>query len=134
MLKSVNVVLFNKEGEVLAVSRKTNHNDFGLVGGKVDPEDESEEAAAIRETREETGLTIFNLRPIFAKFYDGRVSTTFLADYSGEINYTEPHIVKWTHFGTLIVGSFGDYNEEVSRVLDHMEIYYKYFSDDKIKG
>ena len=48
------VVLINKEGLILGVSRKTNHCDFGLPGGKMDPEDGGNPiVTAIRETREE---------------------------------------------------------------------------------
>ena len=43
--KAAQVVLINEEGLVLGVSRKTDHNDFGLPGGKVDPEDKDEMAA-----------------------------------------------------------------------------------------
>jgi 8-oxo-dGTP pyrophosphatase MutT (NUDIX family) len=56
--KSVAVVLINEDGELLMVSRKDNHNDFGLIGGKVDPEDAADPTkdetivAAIRETKE----------------------------------------------------------------------------------
>lgn len=57
---AVQIVLLNKKGEVLAVSRKHDHNDFGLIGGKVD-EGENVVEAAIRETKEETGLDISNI-------------------------------------------------------------------------
>jgi hypothetical protein len=33
------VVLINPDGLVLGVSRKHDHTDFGLIGGKMDPED-----------------------------------------------------------------------------------------------
>ena len=56
MKKCTQVVILNENGEVLSVSRKHDHNDFGLVGGKVD-EGETPLEAVIRETREETGLT-----------------------------------------------------------------------------
>jgi 8-oxo-dGTP pyrophosphatase MutT (NUDIX family) len=98
---------------------------MGLIGGKVDPEDVDEIAAAIRETKEETGLDISNLRCIFQMYKSGYMGYTYLADYSGEIYTDEPHLVKWTGFDELIKGSFGDWNQIVSDTLDAMEIYHK---------
>jgi len=95
------VVLINKEGLVLGVSRKTNHNDFGLPGGKMDPEDnENPINTAIRETLEETGLRISNLKLVFAIHKSGNMGYTYMADYEGEINHNEPHVVKWVPFET----------------------------------
>ena len=66
-MTSAQVVLINKEGFVLGVSRKTDHNDFGLPGGKMDPEDlENPMNTAIRECKEETGLDITDLKLVFA--------------------------------------------------------------------
>tara|TARA_R110000737_G_C14298332_1_gene435455 strand:+ start:70 stop:468 length:399 start_codon:yes stop_codon:yes gene_type:complete len=122
MKEAVQIVLLNDKGEVLAVSRKHDHNDFGLVGGKVDPEDKTLEDAAIRETKEETGLDITNLRCIFQMFKNGRMGYTYIADYSGEIHTDEPHVVKWTSFETIIEGTFGYWNEIVAETLEGMEI------------
>ena len=58
MKEAVQIVILNEKNEVLAVSRKDNHKDFGLPGGKVDPEDFSNVDAIIREVKEETGLDI----------------------------------------------------------------------------
>ena len=125
MKKAVQVVLLNKDGEVLAVSRKYDHTDFGLVGGKVDPEDVDELAAAIRETKEETGLDISNLRMIFSMHRDNYMGYTYLADYSGEIQTEEEHVVKWTNFQTIIDGKFGKWNKMVSESLTSMGIKFK---------
>ena len=126
MKQAVQVVLLNEVGEVLAVSRKDDHNDFGLIGGKVDPEDNSTEDAAIRETKEETGLDITNLRLIFSMHKDGYMGYTYLADYSGEINTNEPHVVKWTNFKTITEGSFGYWNKLVAESLSSMGINFKF--------
>jgi 8-oxo-dGTP pyrophosphatase MutT (NUDIX family) len=50
-------VLIERHGLVLAVSRKHDRHDWGLPGGKLEP-DEDPLAAAVRELAEETGLTV----------------------------------------------------------------------------
>lgn len=119
------VVLINEEGLVLGVSRKTDYNDFGLPGGKMDPEDDNDPTnTAIRETLEETGLQISNLRLVFAIHKSGNMGYTYLANYKGEINHNEPHVVKWVPFERLIAGSFGRYNQLVSESLDDIGVKY----------
>lgn len=121
------VVLINEEGLVLGVSRKHDHNDFGLPGGKMDLEDEGDPTnTAIRECKEETGLDISNLKLVFAIHKGGNMGYTYIAKYSGEINHNEPHVVKWVEFQTLVRGSFGRYNQLVAESLDDMDIDYVY--------
>jgi 8-oxo-dGTP pyrophosphatase MutT (NUDIX family) len=120
---TVQVVLLNSDGLVLGVSRKTDHNDFGLVGGSLEDYDLTPELGAIRETKEESGLDISNLRLIYVKASsDGRVGYTYLADWTGDINFDEPHVVKWTTFSELIKGSFGRWNLEVYHSLLNLGI------------
>lgn len=126
------VVLINEEGLVLGVSRKTDHNDFGLAGGKMDPEDNNDpKATAIRECKEETGLDITDLELVFAIHKGGNMGFTFLAKYTGEVNHNEPHVVKWVPFERLIAGSFGRYNQMVSESLDDMNVKYLMKLDKK---
>jgi len=128
--KSAQVILINPEGYVLGVSRKDDHNDFGLPGGKMDPEDNDDpKITAVRETKEETGLDITNLRLIFAIHKDGFMGYTYLADYSGNIEHNEPHVVKWQPMEVLVNGRFGKYNKLVSESLNDMKIAYKYNVD-----
>jgi 8-oxo-dGTP pyrophosphatase MutT (NUDIX family) len=120
------VVLINPEGLILAVSRKDDHTSMGLPGGKMDPEDNNDAMlTAIRECKEETGLDVTNLNLVFAIHKDSNMGFTFLADYSGEIKYDEPHLVKWVTFDVLINGRFGKYNKMVSESLDSMGIKYQ---------
>ncbi len=119
------VVLLNKEGLVLGVSRKNDHNDFGLPGGKMERIDDNNPiATAFRECIEETGLTPIHMRLVFATHKHGSMSYTYLAEYEGEINHNEPHAVKWVSFQQLINGSFGKYNKLVSESLTDMGIAY----------
>jgi len=131
MKYSVQAVILNDQGEVLAVSRKTDHNDMGLVGGKVDPEDESFEAALIREVKEETGLNI-NMETaelVFAIHKDGYMGYTYLIkDWEGEIQTDESHVVKWTYFAEIMTGSFGRYNCLVGESLNDLGIKFKMFA------
>jgi len=123
----VQVVLINEEGLVCLVSRKDDHTDFGLVGGKVD-KGETFEEAAIRETKEETGLDIKNLVMIFAMHRKGQMGYTYLADYTGEISYDynkEPHVAKWGKMQEAIDGKFGEWNKLVKDSLKSMGVKFK---------
>lgn len=123
MKKAVSVVLLNDKNQVLAVSRKDNHNDFSLIGGKVDPEDEDDVIkAAIREAKEETGLDIYDLKLVYAAHGQGVMGYTYLAKYRGDISTSEPHVVKWVSFAEVLRGSFGVWNSEVAKSLLDMNI------------
>ncbi len=125
MKKAVNLILKNSLGQVLAVSRKDNLTSFGLIGGKVDPEDTSVEAAMVRECKEETNLDVYNLKLIDVRIYGVSTETTyeqycFIGDYTGEIldqevlnNKGETGLVKWLDSSELETGFFGDYNREM---------------------
>jgi ADP-ribose pyrophosphatase YjhB (NUDIX family) len=126
------VVLINEEGLVLGVSRKDNHTDFGLPGGKMDPEDNNDPMiTAIRECKEETGLDVSDLQLVFAIHKSGNMGHTYLAKYSGKINHNEPHVVKWVPMQVLINGSFGRYNEMVSESLTSMGVQYQLDIDEE---
>ena len=122
---SAQVVLINPEGLILCVSRKDNHKDMGLIGGKMEDIDKTPEDTAIRECKEETGLDISNLRLIFARHKDGFMGYTYLADYSGDINHNEPHLVKWLPFHYLLNGSFGKYNRLVKDSLTDLGVKFR---------
>jgi 8-oxo-dGTP pyrophosphatase MutT (NUDIX family) len=104
--------LLFRDKKILAVSRKENHNDFGLIGGKVE-ENETPEQAVLRETEEETGLQLANLKEVFSAPCNGSICTTFMADYHGEIKTDEVHIVRWVGWEDLFAGTFGDYNKQL---------------------
>jgi len=110
---SVTAVILNDKGQVLAVSRKDDHSDFGIIGGWVDTKDDSLEMALCREIKEETGLIVkpTNLLQVLSMNRGGNMSYSYyVKDYEGEIETDEPHIVKWTDFDEIKNGSFGYWN------------------------
>jgi ADP-ribose pyrophosphatase YjhB (NUDIX family) len=116
-------LLINKEGKILSVSRKDNIFDKNIVGGKVD-EGETFEQAAVREAKEETGLDIFNLKPVFMR-KDGKfICVTFLAEFIGEIEQTEKGAIEWINYDELFSGSFGKYNSELKNIISKYHLAY----------
>lgn len=117
------VTLFHRDidGTILMVSRKDNHNDFGLPGGKVE-DGESLENALIREVYEETGIIVSNPKLIF-EMDDGcsYYNYTYTADLAkaDEFIFSEPHVVKYGTIEDLLNGSFKEYNK---RLLEHLKI------------
>lgn len=59
------VALIFKDGCILAASRKDNHADLGLPGGKIEPTDATPEDAVRREVLEETSLVLKEITPCF---------------------------------------------------------------------
>lgn len=114
----VSVIIMNEDGLYLGVSRKYDHTIFGLVGGKVEVTDKNMIEAAIRETKEETGLDIFDIELVFETEWKERYNQTFKAKFKGNIHTDEPHVVKWVTKKELIDGPFGEYNE---MLFEHMK-------------
>jgi len=119
-ITAVNIVLFNGD-RILSVSRKDDHTDFNLPGGKVDETDMCPVSAIIREVKEETGLTITNIRKVMETKRNGYLVATYLADWSGDIQTDEPHIVKWADPIEIVKGKFGYYND---KLFDYLGIKY----------
>ena len=104
-------LILSDDGKVLAVSRKDDPTAFGMPGGKVDPGEDAETAAA-RELQEETGLVATKLHQVFVrKETDGYTTTTFVAEVTGEIDTPESGIVRWVTPDVLFAGPFGTYNK-----------------------
>lgn len=117
-LKAVCALITNEDNQLLAVSRKDDHDDWGLPGGKVDLE-ETLEQALFRECLEETGYAIiinYEESPFDSLENDGTITRTYVcsidtsveqlpvAETEGLVAYKDPDV--------LLQGSFKDYNLE----------------------
>lgn len=123
--KAAQVVIIHPEtGKILGVSRKDNHSDFGIPGGKYSFEegDLTSEDTVVRETLEETGIKLNknDLKLIHNEMWGERMQYTYLAPtYDGSKLFTkEAGVIKWCDPEEIIAGSFGEYNEIIFKILN----------------
>ncbi|MGW2477527.1 nucleotide triphosphate diphosphatase NUDT15 [Streptomyces sp. NPDC001665] len=105
----VGVVVQDAQGRILL--GRHHSGTWELPGGKVDPVPESVAAAAVRELREETGLTVPEDEvTVFAMLHDAlgginRVTMAALVRVdTGTARVTEPHLIstwEWTPLDAL---------------------------------
>ena len=115
-------IIKNNEGKLLAVTRKNNHTDWGLPGGKVDDTDDNVIDAIVREVLEETGyhISVLTLAPSFCMLDDtnGNKVITFrcvlLNNTPKSVNTeVETGLVNWKNASDLVNGtSFDGYNKK----------------------
>ena len=125
MNKAVCVAII-RGGGFIAVSLKEDHSDFNLPGGMVE-ENETLEQAGIREVKEETGMDILNLKFLCTIIEDNiEVTIYYTYTYSGLINTTEDHIVKWLPLKVL--------NESKKWPVSNKEVYDKLIPEITIEA
>lgn len=106
------VLVAEFNGNVLATSRKDNHEDFGLPGGKVEI-DELPEQALRREVKEETGLTLLDVEEVYEGTERDWIVKVFTAKTEGEIYTEENIVVDWVPWQKVLDGSFGAFNKKL---------------------
>lgn len=129
-MKTAAVMLIIKNGLVLGISRKENPDLYGLVGGKVE-DNEAPQAAAIRETLEETGIRVHTCIPIYEQLEpvqaDGEEYYTYCfyaTEWSGHARSIEGSNVNWLFAAELTLdpieggkSAFPVYNTNVMNSL-----------------
>lgn len=126
-IRCCSVLIQNPEtGLFLGVTRKNDHNDWGIPGGKKEP-GETDEQCAIRECLEETGIKALGLIKIYEdlnyvsprsqEIYE---AITFLVThYDGKIHTSEAGLVDWVSAEKITSGSYGDYNAKLLEIYEN---------------
>lgn len=114
------MLILNKDGLVLGVSRRDDKTKFGLPGGKREPNETTAEAA-IRETIEETGIKVNSYEFLYSRVepahkdgvgYDFYTYCYYALDWEGTPSESEEGNVKWVKSEELTgeTGAFPEYN------------------------
>lgn len=122
---AVTALVINEVDQILSVSRKDNHTDFGLPGGKIEP-NELPEVALKRELCEETGLIVEEMHelfnaPTFSERDELYCTTFYVTKYSGVPQSLEGAVVTWLDKNELVSekSSFANYNK---RLFEHIKM------------
>jgi len=120
-MRQAGVMLIIKDGLILGISRRDDKTKFGLPGGKQE-EGEMPWQAAIRETKEETSVTVSVCTEIFRREEppaspDGEPFYTYCyyaLAWTGKPTNSEEGEVKWLTAEELTstAGAFPEYNRK----------------------
>lgn len=103
-------------GKVLSVSRKNDHNDMNLPGGKVDVGETLKEAL-VRELLEETGYSIKNIsEDMYVDIDNFFIVSCFKAEIDCDKKRLDiskdEGIFDWISIDKLLNGSYNNYNKK----------------------
>lgn len=137
MIREASVMLIvNKDGLILGVSRRDDPSKFGLPGGKLELHETPMEAG-IRETVEETGIKVNSCVEIYKRVEPAGSPNGFpfytycfyATNWEGEPSDSEEGVVKWLKSEDLTgaTGAFAAYN------LNTLEKFREMFPEVTIK-
>jgi len=116
--------LIQKDGKVLACSRRNKPTEWGLPGGKIDP-GETPLQAIIRELEEETTIKALDAQAVFFRPVEPNpleVVCYRISNWKGSPFSVENGVfVEWKYPIELIQGPFGSWNQ---KLFDSLGIHY----------
>lgn len=109
-----------KGGLLLAISRENDREDFGLLGGKLEP-GEMWLTGLVREVHEETGLEVISAELVHeGESDDGHLVRSYrclLNDYEAPVKESWEGIVRWVRPEEVVKGCFARHNRKVLSTL-----------------
>jgi 8-oxo-dGTP pyrophosphatase MutT (NUDIX family) len=117
------VALIQKDGKVVACTRRNRPGDLGLPGGSIEPTDRSPFDALAREVMEETGIVVLDAEHVFSRIdhTDGNVAWAYVVTkWEGAPKTCEPGIeVTWEDPDRLLLegNTFREYNTRLFEKL-----------------
>jgi len=119
----------NGETHIILMLRKTykgvHSNQVGFPGGKLEPEDTDEEAAAVRETEEEIGVAAGDIR-VLKKLTNIYIppSNFWVQSFIGFVDYTPQFIPQEEEVEALIEVPLTEFMSDVSLVTQTLSTSY----------
>ncbi len=133
MKNTVCIIIRNKLGQYLGVSRKQDYSSFGLPGGKCE-EGEMPIIAALRELKEETTLDLYYLKLLDVRYYEfdkpcykgndtvycfvGNLQPDFILPSDENRKEKNEGVVRWVSKAELFDGCFGEYHQEIISLFE----------------
>lgn len=137
MTKKAAVMLVIKDGLILSVSRKKSQNKYGLLGGRVELNETSYEAA-IRESKEEAGIIVTKAIFLYTRFYASEypgaecfdADVYYAIDWFGDPIDSDEGAVKWLTVADLTSAELAAFPEYSKRTF---ELFREKFPDVYLK-
>jgi len=129
MREAAVMLIVNKDGLLLGVSRRHDSTKFGLPGGKLEAHETPAEAG-IRETVEETGIKVKSCVEIYKRVepkgspdgFDFHTTCFYATEWEGTPTDSDEGKVMWLKSEDLTgdTGAFAEYNRNTLEIFKRM--------------